>query len=365
MQRPITYPELVLGGPMAAILDTLRKGTDPADAHEMAQRVAILATVSGVDKDLMSRSDLDAYLYWAVHRWERSRRPVFTLEGELAWAVAHTEPPTDKFDLLAEIPVEGMYVTVPPVFDIGDDEVGRHRIEGLFLTTNEVYVPRDNAQSEGALVRMTTDELNRQYRPVRGITVVGIGEDKAPDLAGRIDRGEGWRRDDWVVYFNIVPGLPLYLDGASQGVVELTRVVYNLLYLLQNTTEIREEVEPTRPELEGEGRKPRRERERQNRKGRSAYPHRVWHLSTLDRGRTSPDPDAPVERNTVPKVSGHVVLGHIHRYWVLDPAGRKSLATREVHTKTRGTRTYHLVARWLLPYVRGEGPVASPRVLVR
>ncbi|NBR67104.1 MAG: hypothetical protein EBT79_07500 [Actinobacteria bacterium] len=359
-QHPVTYPELIINGPMGRILGLLRKGVDPVDAHSMAERVTILGTMSG----RADRTAIDTYLYWALHRWDRAGCPVFTLDGELAWSVAHTEPAMTTFDLLPQIPVDGMYVSMPPVFDIGDDDIGRHRIEGLFLTVNDIYVPVDGRAADGP-VTMVSESERQDYRVVRGITVVGVGEDKAPNLADRLERGDGWDRNDWIVFFNLVPGMPLYIEGGPQGIAELTRVTANLLFLLQNTTEIREEPEPTRPEFVGDDRKARRERDRQHRKGRSAIPHRVWHLSEHDRGKVLPDPDAPTVDNPGRTVSGHVVLGHIHRYWVLDPAGRRSLGTRTVETRTGGRRTYHLVAKWLQPYVRGEGPVAAPRVLVR
>lgn len=371
-ERPVTYPELVLGGPADRVLSALRLGSDPADAHEMAQRVNTLSTLT-LDKLGVRRPDeqvhLDAYLYWALHRWERSGCPTFTMEGELAWAIAHTEPPMTTFDLLPEVPVDGMYVSMPPVFDIGDDTTGRHRIEGFFLTVNEIYVPTDGNSASGPIVAVRPSEESK-FAVRRSVTVVGIGEDKSPELAERIERGEGWHRDDWVVYFSLVPGEPIYFqDGvqgvACAGVAELTRVVANFLYLLQNTNELTEGSDPVRPEFVGTDRKTRRERERQQRKGRSVHPHRVWTLSTLAHGKVLPDPDAPVTNNPGRRVSGHVVLGHIHRYWVVDPAGRPSMGTREVVTRTMGTRTYHLVAKWLLPYVRGEGPIATARVLVR
>ena len=363
-ERPITYPELLVGGPMSGVLDmVLRRGSDPVDAHAMAERVQFVKENLAVQLP-ESRANLDAYLYWALHRWDRAGSPIFTMDGDLAWAIANTEPPMTTFDLLPEVPVDGMYVSMPPVFDIGDDEIGRHRIEGFFMTVNDIYVPVDGRPADGPVTMIGPDEAHK-YRVKRGITVVGVGEDHAPNLSERIAAGLGWQRDDWVVYFNLVPGEALYIDAGPQGVAELTRVVSNFLYLLQNTTELREEADPPRPDCVGNDRKARRERERQNRKGRSAYPHRVWHLSTLERGKVTADPDAPVADNPQRKVSGHVVLGHIHRYWVLDPSGRRSLGTREVATKTRGTRTYHLVAKWLLPYVRGEGPVAQARVRVR
>lgn len=358
--RLLSYPEIIMAGPMRKVLDLLRSGDDPIDAHQMAQRVHMVKSATTADANWTS-FNLDSYLYWALHKWERSGCPMFTMDGELAWAITHTEPPMATFDLLPEIPVDGMYITMPPVFDIGDDESGRHRIEGIFLTVNEILVPLDGRRAPGPIARVTPEE-RQDFFSVRGITVLGIGEDKAPDLHGRIARGEAWKRDDWVVFFNLIPGQPLF-DGEEgpTGVQDLIKVVSNLLYLLQNTNSMREEAEPHRPEFSGTDRRARRERERHQAKGRSVYPHRVWHLSTLD--RTPMEDESKVLSGR--RVSGHVVLGHIHRYWVLDPAGCRSLGTQEVATKTKGTRTYHLVARWILPYVRGEGPPSSPRVHMR
>ena len=368
IERPVTYPELVLNGPMGHALQVLRKGIAPRDANEMAERVAILRQMTDAGE---KGASLDMYLYWVLHQWERNNRPVFAVEGELAWSLAHTEPPMETFDLLPEIPIDGMYITLPPVFDIGDDEVGRHRVEGLFLCVSDVAVPTDGSHASGP-IQLIGPENASKFTVKRGITVVGVGEDKAPNLPQRLEENLGWQRDDWVVYFNLVPGERIYFNNGKsahgqQGVEALTRVVTNFLYLLQNTTEMRQEQDPTQPDLVGDDRKARRERERQYLKGRSVQRHTVWHLSTLDRTRTPAafDPDAPTITNPTRKVSGHTVLGHIHRYWVVDLAGRKSLSTREVVTKTRGTRTYHLVAKWLLPYVKGEGPTLQTRVLVR
>lgn len=362
-ERPITYPELVLSGPMGNILDVLCTGTVPESAQEMAQRAYLMRKMAGHHE-----SNLDALLYWSLLKWKQSHSPVFTLGCDLAWAIAHTEPPMKTFDILPEVPIDGMYVHVPPVIDIGGTDDSRRRIEGFFLTVNNISVPIDGHIADNPLSEIPSEEL-RNYRSCRGITVVGIGEDHAPKLADRIAQGKGYQRDDLVLYFNLVPGLPLYVDGVEDP---LTRMVTNLLYLLQNTTELQEQVEPARSDIQGTDRKARRERERWQQKGRSACHHRVWDLSSTSRQRVI-DPDAPGESGepgepggaTQHTVEGHVVMGHIHKYWVLDPAGQRSLATREVQTKTRGVRQYHLVAKWLQPYTRGEGPVAEPKVLVR
>ena len=355
-ERPITYPELVLSGPMGKMLDVLCKGTVPETAQEMAQRTYLLRKMTG-----HYESNMDALLYWSLLKWRQSHSPVFSLGCDLAWAIAHTDAPMKTFDILPEVPIDGMYVSVPPVIDIGTGDE-RRRIEGFFLTVNNISVPIDGHISDNPLSEIRSEDLNK-YRTCRGITVVGIGEDHAPKLADRIARGEGHLRDDLVLYFNLVPGLPLYVDGVEDT---LTRMIANLLYLLQNTAELQEQLEPSRPDIQGPDRKARRERERWQQKGRSACPHRIWDLSGTSRQRVI-DPDAPdaSEGTTPHAVEGHIVMGHIHKYWVLDPAGQRSLATREVQTKTRGVRQYHLVAKWLQPYTRGEGPVADPKVLMR
>jgi len=351
-ERPVTYPELILPGPSGLALSALCVGDDPPDINEMAYRVGQLATVLVGPEHNVRQVHSDSYLYWSIHRWIRSGHQTFSMGMDLAWGIAHTEPASSTFDLLPDIPADGMYVSVPPVFDIGDETNGWYRVEGFFLTVNDIRVRTDGTPSTSPLVSIGPSEAS-MYDVRRGITVVCVGEDKSPNLSERIERGEAWDRDDWLVFFNLVPGQPLPTGEGTSGASKAAQFVYNLIHLLQNTTELAEEADPDRPEFVGTDRKTRRERERQHRKGRSVHPHRVWHPSDLP---VTPDPDAPVADTPVRKVSGHVVLGHIRRYWVRNPAGFKSLGTR-----SKGSQTYHLVARWVRPHVRGEGPDARPR----
>lgn len=351
--RPVTYPELIVDGPSGRALSALCLGYDPSDINEMVYRVGELSSVLAGPRANDDQVQSDSYLYWALHRWIRSGHRTFTMDGELAWAIAHTELPTTTFDLLPEIPVDGMYVSVPPVFEIGDNANGWYRIEGFFLTTNDIRVRNDGSAPTTPLVSIGPSDAHL-YDVRRGVSVVCVSEDKSPDLAARIDRGEAWSRDDWLVYFNMVPGHPLPVGDWIGGSSRVSTFVTTLLYLLQNTTELSVESDPDRPEFVGSDRRARRERERQHRKGRSVHPHDVWHPSTP--GRIAHDPEAPVEPQHRRKVSGHVALGYIRMYWVADPVGRKSLETREVTTRTGETRTYHRVAVWVRPYVRGEDP---------
>jgi hypothetical protein len=350
-ERPITYPELVLKGPMRDTIAALRGKIDPDDAHVMAARAVILRESVGQNWD-----PIDTYLYWALHRWDRAGSPVFAVDGDLALGLVNTDLPSSTFYLPPEVPVDGMYVVMPPVFDIGSDGQGMYRIEGFFLTVSDIYVPVDGQPvPSSVLVGVNQDA----YRVVRGVTVVGIGEDRAPELARRLDRGEGWKRDDLVVFFNLVPGMPIQVGASVTGSDALARVVVNLLYALQKTGDIREVADPPRQEFKGADRKSRRERDRQHWRGRSVLAHRTWKASPV-RGRTIPDPDAPVVPALVPTVDGDTVRGHFRQHWVSDPGDRPVLTTREVSTRDGGTRTYHLVTQWLPPYERGSAASGDP-----
>jgi hypothetical protein len=171
----------------------------------------------------------------------------------------------------------------------------------------------------------------------------------------------GWLPDDALIFFHLVPGSPIHQsvsgeDYALGGTAQLTRVVVNLLYLLQNTREISTAVEDPRPELRKEDRSSRRERERETSKGRSVLPCTVLRLSSLKK----PLPPHRAEGGVQParKLRGHIVLGHIHHYWVREPQETPVLDTR---TSEKGV-CLHKVARWLLPYTKGTGPIAEKNV---
>lgn len=354
-RRAATYPEICMSGPIGQFQDKLRSMGKLKDIHDLASRMVGFSQKWGFDQD-----KTELFVQWSLHQWLKSNKPIFLLEEDLAWALSNTEPPMENFDLLPQIPIDGMFISLPPVFEIGGGGSNAgHKIEGIFLTYNEVLCPKEGiGEVSGPLTEVTPETLAK-YDIVPSITVVGIGEDKRPASKAN----SAFLRDDLVLYFSLVPGKPLYLhEDEHQGQVELARVVTNLLYLLQNTRELSEVQDPPLPEsLLGEARSARRERERDLSKGRSCLRHTVWKLSTLKRRPPQKSEEGvPEER----KVRGHIVLGHIHRYWVLDPGEEKVLQTKT--SSTPKTKTYHLVAKWVLPYKRGEGPIEkSPKVILR
>ncbi len=355
-RRAATYPETCLAGPIGQFQEQLRGQEKLRDIHDLATRMERLAGKWNLDSD-----KTELFVQWSLYQWVNSHKPVFVLEEDLAWSLANTEPPMEQFDLLPEIPIDGMYISLPPVFELGGEVPGiYHKIEGIFLTRNEVLVPKSGEALSGPVTQVTRESINL-YDIVPSITVLGVGEDLRPPNK----RQASYLRDDLVIYFSLVPNKPLYLpNDKHHGLAELTRVVTNLLYLLQNTKELSQVQDPPLPEsLFGDSRTARRERERNLQKGRSCLRHTVWKLSTLKR-KTPTKPDKTLSSEEK-KVRGHIVLGHIHRYWVVDPGDEKVLQTKTAH-HTKGPRTYHLVAKWVLPYMRGEGPVEkSPKVILR
>lgn len=355
--RQATYPEICLAGPVGELQRLLVNQGEIRDIHDLASRIGALMQ-SGQQ---FHENKTELFIQWSLHQWQKSNKPVFVLEEDLAWSLTHTEPPMENFDLLPEIPIDGMYISLPPVFEIYSGQEG-FKIEGVILTRNEVLVPKDGSIPSGPLALLNTDDLSG-YDILPSITVLGIGEDKRPPNKNR----DSYLRDDLVMYFSLVPGKPLYQQvGGSPdgGLPELTRVVVNLLYLLQNTKELTQEQDPPLPDsLQGNTRTARRERERHLKKGRTGLRHIVWKLSSLNRERATCKvaPDSPDR-----KISGHIVLGHIHRYWVVDPKDNKVLQTKTADPQTKGFRTYHLVAKWILPYRRGEGTIEKqPKVILR
>lgn len=353
--RPVTYPELAMQGPASDIIETCRVSGYAENIQRMGALIYAMCQKTG-----LPYAPLGTLMHWSLHQWDKMGRPLFVLDGELAWALTQTEPPMTRFDLMPDIPIDGMYVVLPPVFDMASS-TGTHKVEGLFITTNDVVIPPSDYKhlpsppvpdKDGQVVR-------------RGITVLGVGEDIAPGLVERLDSGKGWLRDDALIFFHLVPGLPLYYQSETvQGTAELTRVVVNLLYLLQHTKEIHPAKDPTTGIGSGNDRKSRREQHRESKKGRSYIPHTVWKLSTMERKASRP---AMVEGEDAVKrsVQGGIVMGHIHHYWVVDPKDKKVVATKVEPTKAHGDRTYYKVAKWLLPYVRGEAGTEPRTVSIR
>jgi hypothetical protein len=231
---------------------------------------------------------------------------------------------------------------------------GEHAIEGLYVTEDEFRIPVDDAGKPLWELEGKVECHDHQKWDVRrGIAVIGVGEDKHQHY-GMPEKGDKWGlfRDDALVYFMLIPGKPLFLEGKEwepgyRGIPELTRIVVNLLYILQNTQQIQlKKHDPAAGRLDGKERTRRRQEENFARKGKSVLPYTTMRLL---------EPAKPRNKETLPGVErvsrrAHIVVGHIHHYWV-KPGEKPALETKK---NEKGTEL-HRVAHWLLPYRTGTG----------
>jgi len=348
--RKIQHPEKYLRGAAPLIAAIRQIYGDTGSAEDVGTVVISLAQAVGNPRMADSTQVLSIS---ALYNWHANQRPKYVLEEELAWALVNTRPPMENFDLLPRVPVSGMYVVVPPIFHIFNSESGQHKIEGFYLCENLVRCHADSAK-RGQKIDETTPLADLVQQP--GVTIVAVGEDKQ---AGYADKNSLAPVDDALFTFHLLPGGPLKVGEMAPeqlGHQELVYMVTNLLYLLQRTKgQITEIIEDLAPHLRGEDRKIRRERERENAKGRSCLPHTILRLSEKAKASQKSSGTGGTEKD----LARHIVAGHIHSYWVSNPEDQPVLSTKE-----EGGKKKHLVHKWLLPYWRGSGDAASSKTVL-
>jgi hypothetical protein len=302
---------------------------------------------------------------FSIMAWQDNGKAVYFLEEGLAETLTHTEMPMSSFDLPAWIPDNGMYVALPPLFDIENPDTSRHLVEGFYLVKDLIAVPLG---ADGKPDFHTTAHLKNGkhtvvsdadgYQPIQGITCVGVGRPK----------GFRWNlkemRDDALVVFHLCPGTPLG-EGTKRafgGIAELERVVVNLLYAMRNTTSV--VVERRQPEM-GEKmskRRPAKAKKLLEEGGKTLDAYTVLSLSkTVRSARPAEGREesaAPERKLKHPKY----ISGHFHRYWVKDAAKERVLETKD----GKGGKLY-LVEYLLAPYLQGADLPKPPTktVIVR
>lgn len=326
-------------------------GGRPVSAEEVGTILISIAEAQGMG-DRMDHTQI--LTIHALYSWLIHNQPMYILDEDLAWALINTRPPMTDFDLLPKVPVSGMYVVIPPCFSIYNNQSGEHKIEGFYLTENLVRCYADPARRREKVEREDVLDLN-DYIQEPAITVVAVGEDKQAEYASKNNLAP---QDDALFTFHLLPGEPLKLENVTQeqlGHQELVYMVTNLLYLLQRTkgqiTEIREDFVPS---LRGDDRKSRRERERENAKGRSVLAHTILRLS--EKAKASQKASSSGGEKDMAR---HIVAGHIHSYWVSNPEDQPVLAVKGEEGKQ-----LHLIHKWLLPYWRGSGEQTAGKTVV-
>jgi hypothetical protein len=288
-------------------------------------------------------------LLFAQLMCRRSHDPIWALDEDCARALAETDPP---FDVVSEeimegrlrLPYPGLYMAIPPVFALHDPATGDHDVEGIYLAdawTLPITLA-EMAQYGTAL------EARRHHAPVRGMVVVAVGRAKG---TYRGPRGEA-DINDTLRSVLLGPSIDLRMFDGDPGFAAVTHLAINFLLALNANYLDVQEVRPVPP-------KNPRKAEMRERRGELMERHTRVRLGgravAARAARSASERGARAADLTAAQRAARLVRGHWHHYWVADPGEESILAI-----KPGKTGVLHLVAKWLMPYYRGDGDPRSP-----
>jgi hypothetical protein len=345
--RKLTHPERMYatkGTRDALVQPMIRAGVESSGAMREA-----LERFGGMS---LHGLEMETLTYWGQIQWQRSGRPLFVLDEDVAFALSKTAPPEDPLVELPQLPFDGMYVALPPVFEIWNNETDMHRVEGLYLVRDKVIDP------------------DRGGEVVDGIAIMVIGETKPddPEFIARLKpeyqeyaRGH----NDAVQYGYIVPGLsfsnPRLIASSERmpGLKEGIRLAINLLFALTTNAFDQKIVTPKLPKS------PSKLKELQRK--RSTLPYRVLRFDKDLRLERKPRPSGGATETGRTMVA-HVVMGHWHRFYAkhpLDPSDPKDKLARVLKVEGEGKARTWTISRWVFPYPRGSGEPRPGNYLVQ
>jgi len=335
--RKLEHPEILVERAGAGLFDKAFKLMTSHFGDRMSKssgHTAIVAESMGLHNFI--QDDCNKAQFFSLYSWWKNDKPIYRLTEDLTMALAHTDPPMDTFDLdpRACVPLSGMYIALPPVFFMGSvNDDNQYAIEGIYIVEDLVRPDKDSP-------------------PEAGILFLGVGEDKAKGAWLNRTWTEGPCRDDTLIFFTVCQhkSIKSLVDGGTciegkevLGATELSKLAFNLLWMLQYVPHAISRKRLPDSKLKGKkDRARRREIERIGQKGRTHKGYIVLDLST-DQRKTSKA--ASVGTRTV---RAHIVRGHIHNYWMNDSKDKKPVEVRVVENKSK-----YLIPKWVLPYRKG------------
>lgn len=289
--------------------------------------------LSGVEPDNRQKTRVLSELEYCRVKSKHHQDPIWVLDEDCARALAETDPPVDRFtteviqDRL-KLPFPCLFLSMPPIFSLRD-ETGDHAIEGIYLAED----------------RASLDALHPDGVPT--ILFVGVGRCNG---TYRLSDGS-LELDDCLRSFLLGAGISLEFLGEESDALSIARLGVNFLLALHSGYLQTETVRPIVP-------KNATKRDKRERRGEMFEPHTVVRLGAKARRAQR----ASLHEGTGSKVThrAHLVRGHWHAYWVSDREGHVSLEEKE---GKHGT--LHRIAKWIFPFVRGEGEVKNPKYKVR
>lgn len=280
--------------------------------------------------------------------------PLWVLDPECAEALINTDPPLLQ-DIIDEqilderlrLPYPGLFLSVPPLFDLLDPVTGMHPIEGIYLAETPV-LPLEGAKwVQGDRTRTWAKAIHR-FGTKRMLLICAVGKTKG------LHRGPDDVLDinDTLRTINIGPGVSIdkILENGPEDGRLITNLVLNLLMAL-NTKHL-----TTRTVAAKKPPKNPSKRDKAERRGALFNSHTI--VSLAPRAKQSTGTRTASTQHTSPR--GHSVRAHWHSYWVVDPGDETPLGTRE----REDGKTLHRVWRWVNTFKRGTGDT-TPRYKVR
>jgi hypothetical protein len=296
------------------------------------------------------------------------KQPVYwKLDAGLAQAMVATDPPEDPQLEGFRLPHQAIWVEVPPIFEVWNNETGMHRVEGFYLA--EDWMPSRKAiyrrisNKEKQLFELNHEErelLSEEFRAAmdenredtifeRAILVLVVGESRSKPVKGKIVIGEGnsfdvVSRDDALLSFWIfTEDHKRRMAEDPPGSAAARRTVTNLLMAIQSDYVTHERVLPKSP-------KSPKKIARATRRGESFSPYTVIHLGKRYAGEKSAGGERPTTGEKSQKA--RIIRGHWNHYWVL----RANVGNRVVlETQAReGKEELCKIRLWLRPQVIGN-----------
>lgn len=279
-----------------------------------------------------------SYVDFAFYKF-RPHRVVWLISEDLAFALSNTDPPVERFtdELMANrfrLPYPGMYLVLPPVYDLQDPESGSHKVQGIYLAEDIVLT-----------TQQFDDMVAGRPTPIVGaapaIIASAIGECKGV-LPGYV-------LNDTTASLTLSPvtrgGEVEYLTRPSAGHKNTVQLVTNFLWALHSGyLSVEQKDSSSRRQTIGRG-------------GiKHVLPRSYTYVQLSEKVRRDNAEKGAMRAEDVRHVRAHLVRGHWHSYWVLNPEGRVFTETRV----SRTGKTEHKVRIWLLPYYVGDPKDALP-----
>jgi hypothetical protein len=296
-------------------------------------------------------------------------RPIFwELDVALASAMLATDPPEDPGLSEFRLPHPAIWVSVPPIFDVWNDETGFHKVEGFYLA--EDWVPsrkkllqhisagdvqlHDESVSRSDLMEAFNKGIHESPESIleRAILVMIVGESRTDPVKDKIVvEGQAFEvvtRDDALISFWI------YTEDPSRQQQEklphsdsARRTVTNLLMAIQADYITQERVVPKKP-------KSPKKVARASRRGASFSEYSVIRLGkryAADNAPSRGKGGKPGEQRD------RIIRGHWAHYWVLgENVGHQvqlAIQPRE------GKAPLFKIRKWIKPVIIGNPPIKT------